>query len=99
VTVLPLFTLFDNPTVVAARITALASVTILYDRREAEGNAVTQTATTVGLSKRVKRGRTVTNPMENYVAFMMQQREESRREERLAREASERCKKSPSSMY
>jgi len=68
----------------------LASVPLLSDRREAEGNAVAQRPTAVGLSRRVIRGRTASNPMDNVVAFMMQQREESRREERLARESSER---------
>jgi len=84
--------------VVAARATTLASVPLLSDRRGdllsdrrgAEGNAVAQTATAVGLPRRGIRARAVGNPMENVVTFMMQQREESRREERLSREASER---------
>ena len=75
---------------VAAPATVLASVPLLSDRREAEGNAVAQTATAVGLMRRGKRGRTAATPMESNIDFMLQNREETRLEERLAREASER---------
>jgi len=55
---------------VAARATAFASIPLLSDRREAEGNAVAQTATAVGLSRRGKRGRTAATPMESYMALL-----------------------------
>ena len=50
--------------VVGAGATTLASVPLLSDRRGTEGNAVAQTATAVGLSRRGKRGRTAATPDE-----------------------------------